>query len=489
MDKKTIRGIVAAFIISCSVFFLGYAKIQEPQEVYRVYLDGKSMGLIYSKEELETFIDEEEEATKKQYNVEKVHIPNNLDIVKEITYNEKISSTEHIYSKIQEEASFTIKGYRIKIKGVEETTEEGIKKNEDVIVNVLDRKIFTDAVEVNIAAFVDDEGYEKFKLNKQEQIEETGTLIEDIYIQNETTIKETNISTKEKIFLDSNELSKYLMFGTLEEQQKYVVKEGDTIEDVSQNNKLSIGEFLIANTDFSGADNLLYEGQEVVLGIIQPAFKVIEELHTVSLEENKFTTVYEEDSNLPIGTEVIKQNGENGLDRVTRKIKKSNGDIVSAVTDQSETEIIKAPTEQIVIRGNKEISGVGNVGLWSWPTNKNYVVTSGFGWRWGKFHEGIDIAGTGYRSPIYAANNGVVVKATYTSYNGNFIYIDHQNGYYSVYAHLDSLDVKAGQLVQMGQVIGKMGSTGYAFGVHLHFAIYSGFPYGGGVAKSPLGFY
>lgn len=485
MNHKTILYTVIALVLSSGVFFLGYKKAYDPQEVYKVYLDGAKIGLIYSKEELEAYIDQEEENIKHQYNVDKVYIPNNLDIVKEITYNEKVESASAIYDKIKDKASFTIRGYKITIKGVEEITEEGTNKTDDVIVNVLDKQVFIDSVNNTIGAFVDEDNYQKFLDNKQDPIKDTGTIIEDVYLQNDIIIKEANISIKEQIFLNSEDLSKYLLFGTLEEQAKYIVKSGDTIETVSFNNKLSVGEFLIANEQFNSADNLLYVGQEVTLGIIQPAFKVVEEDHVVTIESNNFNTVYEDDNTLAIGTEIIKQKGENGLSKVTRKIKKVNGDVTDALP--AGQEIIKPMVTQIVIRGQKYVSGVGG-GVWFWPTARPYVISSSFGWRWGKLHAGLDISGTGRGSPIYAANNGVVTKASYTGINGNYIYIDHNNGYQSVYAHMDSLKVSEGQTVEAGQLIGTMGDSGFATGVHLHFSIYQGNPVSG-IPIDPRRFY
>lgn len=483
MNPKTILYTIIALIISSSVFFFNANASSDPQEVYRVYLDGKSIGLIYSKEELENYINEEEETIKEQYNVDSVYIPNNLDIVKEITYNERVQSAAAIYDEIKDKSSFTIKGYKITIKGVEEMTEEGTQRTEDVTVNVLDKDIFVDAVDNAIGAFVDEEDYQKFLNDQQEEITNEGTIIEDIYLQNDIIIKEDNISIKEQIFLTVEDLSKYLLFGTLEEQQKYTIKEGDTIETVSFNNKLSVGEFLIANEQFDSADNLLYPGQEVTLGIIKPGFRLVEEDHMVSIEDNPYTTVYEDDPNLAIGTEYVKQEGVDGVNRVTRKIKKVNGDIIEALPVS--TEEIKPMVSRIVVRGQKQISGVGNLQSWFWPTARPYIISSTYGWRWGKMHEGYDISGTGRGSPIYATNNGVVVRAGYTGTNGNYVYINHNNGYYSVYAHMDSIRVTEGQIVEGGQVIGTMGDSGFATGVHLHFAIYYGYPFLGGVSINP----
>lgn len=476
MKHKTILYTILALVLSSSVFFFGYRNATDPQEVYKVYLDGEVVGLIYSKEELENYIDEEEDSIKEKYDVDKVYIPNNLDIVKEITYNEKVESSKAIYEKIKDRASFTIRGYKITIKGVEEITEDATIKTDDVIINVLDKKVFVDSVDNTIGAFIDEESYQKFIEDKQDPIKDTGTLIEDVYLLNDIIIKEANISIKDQIFLTSEDLSKYLLFGTLDEQQKYIVQAGDTIETVSFNNKLSVGEFLIANEQFNSADNLLYAGQEVTLGIIKPAFKVVEEDHVVSEEVNHYNTIYEDDATLAMGTEIVKQQGEDGLNKVTRKIKKVNGDITNAVPVSQE--VMKPMVTKIVVRGQKYISGVGG-GAWFWPTAKPYVISSPFGWRWGKLHAGIDISGTGRGSPIYAANNGVVEKADYNGINGHYIYINHNNGYMSVYAHLDSIRVVSGQTVEAGQLIGTMGDSGFATGVHLHFSIYSGNPVSG----------
>ena len=487
MSHKTILYTILALIFSSSVFFFDYKKSYDPQEIYKVYLDGKIIGLIYSKQELEAYIDKEEESIKEKYGVDKVHIPNNLDVVKEITYNEKIESAKTIYEKIKDKASFTIKGYKITIKGVEEIAEEGTVMTDDVVVHVLDKQVFIDSVENTIGAFIDEEDYQKFLNNKQEPIVDVGTLIEDVYLQNELIIKEANISVKEQIFLTSDDLSKYLLFGTLNEQEKYVVRSGDTIETVSFNNKLSVGEFLIANEQFNSVDNLLYEGQVVTLGIIKPAFKVVEEDHVVTDEVNSYNVIYEDDDTLPIGTEIVKQEGSDGLNRVTRKVKKVNGDIVDAHTDSSSTIEIKPMISKVIVRGQKYVSGVGTRN-WYWPTAKPYMISSPYGWRWGKIHKGVDITGTGRGSPIYAADNGVVTVASYTSTNGYYIYIDHNNGYLSEYAHMDSLNVKAGQVVERGQVIGAMGDTGFSTGVHLHFGIWDGHPARAN-AYNPLNFY
>jgi len=491
MNKNSILGVVFAFLCSSVVLFVTSSTALTPRESYRVYLEGKSLGLIESKDDLENYIDRKEEELKETYQVDNVFIPNNLDIVKEITYSNGILSTEDIYNKIKEISPFTIKGYKITIKGTSEKAENQDTEEitPDVSINVLDQQVFIDAATGVISAFTTEEGYNKFINGKQEEIEDVGTIIEDIYIKNDIIVKETNVSTEDMIFTTSEDLKKYLLFGTTEDQDTYIVQDGDTIEEVAYNHKLSTGEFLIANPQFTNENNLLYENQEVNVGIIDPVIKVIEEDHTVSIETHRYETIYEDDPDLVIGYDYVKQEGIDGLDKITRKVQQVNGEVISAIP--TATEELKPAVSQIIVRGQKQVSGVGNLKVWAWPTNRGYMISTGYEWRWGKFHDGLDIYGTGYGSPIYAANNGVVIRSQYDSTNGYYIVINHNNGYYTIYAHMSQLLVKAGQIVEMGQRIGSMGESGYAFGVHLHFGVWrGGYPYSSGAySVNPWGLY
>jgi murein DD-endopeptidase MepM/ murein hydrolase activator NlpD len=103
-----------------------------------------------------------------------------------------------------------------------------------------------------------------------------------------------------------------------------------------------------------------------------------------------------------------------------------------------------------------------------WPVNG--PVTSGFGWRWGRMHEGIDI-GAGDGTPIRAAAAGRVVYAGWMSGYGNLVAIDHGGGVSTAYGHQSSIAAGLGQVVSQGQTIGYVGCTGHCFGPHLHFEV------------------
>ncbi|MBP3841038.1 MAG: M23 family metallopeptidase [Bacilli bacterium] len=120
-----------------------------------------------------------------------------------------------------------------------------------------------------------------------------------------------------------------------------------------------------------------------------------------------------------------------------------------------------------------------------WPTEDGYYITTYFS----RTHDGIDIAGCGWNSNIYAIYSGEVVTSSFTSTNGNYIIIKDDKGVYSMYAHLANKYVWAGQRVEKGQVIGGMGSTGFSTGTHLHFSTWNGYPYYGGTAFNPYSIY
>jgi murein DD-endopeptidase MepM/ murein hydrolase activator NlpD len=105
-----------------------------------------------------------------------------------------------------------------------------------------------------------------------------------------------------------------------------------------------------------------------------------------------------------------------------------------------------------------------------WPTSSR-LITSPYGWRYDGFHTGTDIAGRS-GDPIYAYKSGLVTFAGWNAGGyGYLVKIDHGNGVSSWYAHCSRILVSAGDTVNQGQVIAKMGTTGYSSGNHLHFEI------------------
>lgn len=105
----------------------------------------------------------------------------------------------------------------------------------------------------------------------------------------------------------------------------------------------------------------------------------------------------------------------------------------------------------------------------SWPSAGS--VTSNYGWRWFRMHNGMDIAAP-VGTPIRAAKEGRVVYSGWMGGYGYAIDLDHGNGVVTRYAHCSELKVRQGQYVSRGQLIAAMGSTGHSTGSHLHFEVH-----------------
>ena len=141
---------------------------------------------------------------------------------------------------------------------------------------------------------------------------------------------------------------------------------------------------------------------------------------------------------------------------------------------------------QKIIREKARAKYMGDLaeGTFLWPLPGYYMITSGYGSRWGTTHKGIDIAGSDVKgAEICAANTGEVI-AVYNSCShnygkskscgcgggfGNYCIIDHGGGYQTLYGHAGKIIVKEGQMVKTGDVLGYVGSTGHSTGYHLHF--------------------
>jgi murein DD-endopeptidase MepM/ murein hydrolase activator NlpD len=115
--------------------------------------------------------------------------------------------------------------------------------------------------------------------------------------------------------------------------------------------------------------------------------------------------------------------------------------------------------------GGSSGSGTSSSGF-IWPVNG--VVTSGFGWRWGRMHEGIDISAA-CGTPIRAVASGTVIFSGWMGGYGNLVVIDHGNGLATAYAHQSA--IYASGAVSQGQTIGAVGTTGSSTGCHLHFEV------------------
>lgn len=500
--------LIIALTVFCSQIITSKREV-EPQTYYRVYLDGDIIGNIKEKEKLEEYIDKQNTEYKKEYDVENIYAPNGLDIKADIAYSNELDSVEKIYAKIQNKKPFTIKGYQYTITSSyvddtdeysesEESTEsemidqeESEQKQDQIKVYVLDKNVFVESIETFIKTYAGTDAYEAYKNKTQKEIETTGTIIESVYVKNNITVKETNIPVTEKIYTNADDLSKFLLFGEEDQKSEYTVLEDDTIETVSFNNRISTQEFLLSNPTFTNVNNLLFPGQVVTIGITNPQIQIVVKQYTVEDVESTFTTEITYDSTRLKGDNEVVREGENGLNRISKELEITNGIITTTTTKGIEE--LKPAISKLMVYGDKNIPNVGT-GNWGWPTNQGYTISSPYGYRVDpingsrSLHTGLDIAGTGLGSPVYASDNGTVIKSEFNNSGyGNYIIINHNNGYYTSYAHMNQRIAAVGDTVAKGQVIGYVGKTGRATGPHLHFEAWKGgAPHAGGTRFNPM---
>ena len=460
---------------------LGYKASPEPNNYYEVYLNDKALGTIVSKDELEDYIDENGSYYKNKFDVDKVYSPKGLQIKKLTTYDGDVDSVSDIYKKISKDESFTVRGYEFVIKGQKAENEGEEAKLVTQSIYVLDKDVFKEAVEALIRTFVGEDQYKAYIEDNQVKIETTGEEIQNVYVDEDITVKETNIPVDETIYTDSSELANYLLYGKEQKANEYIVQAGDTIENVAFNNKISPEEVLISNSTLTSTTNLLYPGQKLQIIETNPQISVVEESYVVEDIESQYPTEERYDENAAIGVDKVVQDGENGLERVAQRVKKVNG-VINYVVPEGKT-VLKAPISKIIMKGTKYIPDVGSTTSWGWPTDSGWRLSSGYVWRTNpvtgkrELHGGLDISGTGYGSRIYATNNGRVKEAGYHYSYGNHVIIDHNNGYLTLYAHMSRINVKEGQVVARGDVIGYVGMTGTATGPHVHYEIWKGCDY------------
>ena len=250
----------------------------------------------------------------------------------------------------------------------------------------------------------------------------------------------------------------------------YTVKAGDTATSIAAANHMPLAELQKINRNLGDA---IHPGDLIQIRIAEPTLAV-ELTKTVAYEQTlPFTTVTQkDDSQYSDYTKVLVQ-GTNGKQKCVDTVHTVNG--VETKRETVSRTVLVQPVNQVVLTGTKKrpvnVKGVPS-GKFLWPVPSIHSITSPFGSRWGKFHKGIDISGSGaYGSTIVASDGGVVTLAGWNDGYGKCVVINHRNGRETLYGHCSTLLVTDGEAVSRGQPIAKIGSTGNSTGSHLHFEI------------------
>ncbi len=308
---------------------------------------------------------------------------------------------------------------------------------------------------------------------KQKALSKQLTSVVEDMEATEASIKETEAALEEKeeelmmAKVDEND-----QYEAMKKRIKFMYESGDTqfieilIESTSIGDFLNKAEYISTISDYDREKLEEYEKAvedvEKQEAAIQAEYEELEKMQAVLVSKEKEVKALLAENNSEL---------KDIADEIGATTKKLNALIKAA--EEAARKQQEASSGYSPNAGSSVVSGNG---MFTHPCPGYRRISSYFGYREAPLagastnHKGIDLAAA-QGTPIYAADAGTVVQAHYSGNAGNFIIINHGNGYSTYYMHCHQMFVKAGQKVSRGQNIGTVGNTGNSTGPHLHFQV------------------
>ncbi|MFZ5646849.1 MAG: peptidoglycan DD-metalloendopeptidase family protein [Bacillota bacterium] len=286
-----------------------------------------------------------------------------------------------------------------------------------------------------------------------------------------------NDTMVEKIKVVSIEKALDIVKNGARKKATYQVKDGDTLWGIASRLGVPVDKLIAANPHISPdrlglGDVISLEQVEPLINVETVVAKDVTEQYSAPVEEKK-------DSSLYLGERRVLAQGRTGKREVTYQITTRNG----LETDRKVVKetVLEEAQPKVVATGTRVLlASRGGGGRLGWPIVGS--ISSPFGPRGGGMHTGIDIEGyTG--APVVAAESGTVIFAQWYAGYGKCVDISHGEGVVTRYSHLSAIEVEVGQQVDRGELVGRVGTTGYATGPHLHFEVIIN-----GQARNPLNY-
>lgn len=257
-----------------------------------------------------------------------------------------------------------------------------------------------------------------------------------------------------------------------ESNKIYVVQSGDCLSVIAMDHDTTVAS-IVALNGFSSADQMIRDGQELIVAVPEPDLQLRITMGEVYEEDyNAEPTIIENDSWYTT-KEVVHEEGTTGHRERNDVVVYENGMEVSR--EMVHENVMVESTPAVIERGTIVPP------TYIKPISSGHF-TSGFGRRWGRMHKGVDW-GCPTGTTVYASCGGTVIQAAYSGGYGNVVVISHPDGRMTRYAHNSKLLVRAGQHVEQGEPIALSGSTGRSTGPHVHFELYIN-----GSAVNPLNY-
>ena len=445
---------ILTILLVSVILNIGFAKGKnDVNKIYHVYVGQEYMGMVSNTKAVLDIIEDKEEAASIQYHGFSLDASSNVKIIPEQVFSKETNDSETL-SKLEK----TI---------VAQTAAFALMVDDEPIVYLKDANDYEEVIRLLTIQYVSPQELANWNANQQS--------LNDLPMLQSGEARISTISFKQKVSgvtqkVEPNQIMTpdsavtFLMTGSIDQDQ-YQVQSGDVLGSIAKLHNLTTAELLVLNPKIT-MDTVLQIGQTLNVTVAKPFITIEVKKEKKITDSIPYERVIEEDPTMPKGESVTKQQGAEGKKEITYLLTSENGTRISKIP--LEEKIIQEPTQQIEVVGTKVIASLGT-GEFTWPAVGGYI-SSTMGQRWGTLHRGIDIARpTNYN--ILAADNGVVVATGLSGSYGNRIVINHNNGYTTLYAHLSSINVDVGQVVEKGSEIGIMGSTGNSTGTHLHFEL------------------
>lgn len=500
MENRKRWTVTMATVTGC---FMMFCVTVNAGTVYNYYYHGTEIGTVKDKTEVVAAAEQVKETVPEDMNVKvDVNAEPDVDITyeKDFSFSAAIDSAADVASKLVNSDELEGNGYAIRVNGevvalvdTEETASEimeTVRQNYCTEAQTLSASASGDTAVDNEAAVADVADDNDVDNGSDEIMDE---ISDDADASSAATAEIDAAAARSIILADSmNEKTGVVASTPADKNAESVKAATGTVTGQKASvdySKLNLSSGDVTKLEGITLDNVVIEDEVTVEPVTSKVsdFKDYEDAINLFVDENgkskifnistaeievynepvAYTTVYQQTESLYEGEYEVQTEGVDGVKQIVARVTKENGEEVSREIIQEN--ITTPAVDEVILQGTKEKPSWVATGHFIQPANGR--LSSNFGRRWGRQHQGIDIAAS-YGSDVVASDGGTVVYAGYNSSGyGNLVKIDHGNGYVTYYGHNSKLCVSVGDKVYQGQVIAKIGSTGRSTGNHCHFEI------------------
>ncbi len=412
--RIALSGFMILILIALSI--VSYNVIQVKNMAFEVYIGKDKVATVRSKEEILASIEAFKDEISSTYNMD-IALKDEISFKETHVRDKMITPIANFEEQVRVKMGFLVYGYALNVNG----QEVGSLKTEEDISNIIEKI------------------KEPYALNIKE-----GETLKDIRI-----LENIEIVKKEMPY---NKL------------KTHTVEVGESFWTIAAIYNMDVEDLIAANPDKN--PEVVQIGDEIKL-IIPKSLVTVETITETQYEKAiNYETTIKEDNKKYNTYKDVQVAGEKGSANILENITRHNG--IKIEEKIISEQIIKEPITEVIVKGTIEPPKTMATGAFLRPTRGR--VSSPYGMRNGRMHQGLDIA-SGIGTSIKAADGGKVVFVGYRGAYGKLVEIDHENGYKTRYAHNSKILVKEGERVYKGQEISKMGSTGRSTGSHLHFEV------------------